>query len=181
MAMRRLRRDLSLVPLALGVSDGILNALALSAGRLVDKSENVTAALAGQIALVSLVSGAFVFFVSNYHRLRAELIRAETQLNLTLHGAFAASRLGAAVVRDALWATAIASGSSFFGALVPLLIGALLPQLRWVAVAASLASLCILGLALARSVHGAYWRWGLGLLCGGVLVFFIGVKLHIVS
>lgn len=179
--MRRIIRDGNLMPLVLGISDGVLNALALSAGRLINRTENVSAALAGKIALVSLVSGAFVFFVSNYHQLRAELIHAETQLNLTSHGAFAASRLGAAVVRETLWATAIASGSGFLGALIPLLIGALLPELRWVAIAASLASLGILGLALARSVHGTYWRWGLGLLSGGILVFFIGVKLRIVS
>lgn len=169
------------MPVVLGVSDGVLNALALSAGRLIDRAENVTAALAGKIALVSLVSGAFVFFVSNYHQLRGGLIRAETQLNLTSHGTLAASRLGAAAVREALWATAIASGASFFGALIPLLMGALLPELRWVAISASLASLGILGLALARSVHGTYWRWGLGLVCGGILVFFIGVELRIVT
>lgn len=179
--MLRSPRDGNLMPAVLGVSDGLLNALALSAGRLIDKTETVSAALAGKIALVSLVTGALVFFVSNYHQLRAELIRAETQLNLTSHGTFAASRLGAAIVREALWATAIASGASFLGALVPLLIGALLPELRWIAIVASLASLGILGLALARSVHGTYWRWGLGLLCGGILVFFIGLKLRIVS
>lgn len=179
--MRRFLRDGSLMPVVLGVSDGVLNALALSAGRLIDRTESITAALATKIALVSLVSGAFVFFVSNYHQLRVELIRAETQLNLTSHGAFAASRLGAAVAREALWATAMASASSFFGALIPLLLGALIPEPRWMAIAASLASLAVLGLILARSVHGTYWRWGLGMLCGGILVFFIGVKLRIVS
>lgn len=179
--MRRLLPESSLVPMALGLSDGILNALTLSAGRLVDKNEKVTVGLAGAIAVASLVAGSFVFFVSNYHQLRAELIRAETQLNLTSHGRLAASRLGSAVIREALQTAAVASGYSFLGALVPLLMGAFLPEFRWAAVAVSLASLGVLGLLLARSVHGRYWLWGGGLLCGGLVVLIVGIKLRIVS
>lgn len=169
-----------LMPVVLGLSDGILTALALSAGRLVSANENLTIGLAIRIAVAALVSGAFVFFVSNYSRLRGELIRAETQLNLMSHGQFASSRLGRAVILEALGATILSGGSSFFGALIPLLTGASLQGLRWTAISVSLLSLGILGLVLARTVHGRYWLWCMTLICGGIVVLLIGVKLRVV-
>ncbi len=168
------------MPVVLGLSDGILTALTLSAGSLVGGSQNLTLSLAGRIAVASLVSGAFVFFVSSYSRLRGELIHAETQLNLTSHGQFASSRLGQAVLREALGSTVLSSGFSFFGALIPLLTGALVETFRWMAVSVSLISLAILGLVLARIVHGRYWLWCAGLVGGGIIVLLIGVRLRIV-
>jgi VIT1/CCC1 family predicted Fe2+/Mn2+ transporter len=178
--MRWLNKDGMLMPVVLGLSDGILTALTLSAGRLVNANESLTFILAARIAIASLASGAFVFFVSNYSRLRGELIHAETQLNLTSHGQFAASRLGRAVLREAVGTTVVSSGSSFIGALIPLVTGAWFQEFRWAAISASLLSLGILGLVLARSVHGRYWVWCIGLVCGGTLVLLIGVKLSIV-
>lgn len=167
------------MPVALGLSDGILTALTLSGGTLVKADESVTFALAARIAVASLASGAFVFFVSSYSRLRGELIHAETQLNLTSHGRFAANQLGRAVLRESVATTIISSGSSFFGALIPLLTGTWFPGFRWAAILASLVSLGILGAVLARRVHGRYWLWCVALVCGGIVVLLIGVKLRI--
>ena len=169
-----------LMPTVLGLSDGILTALVLSAGRLVNPNGNFTFALAVRIAIAAFASGAFVYFVSNYSRLRDQLIRAETQLNLTSHGRFASSRLGRAILLEALGMTVVASISSFLGALIPLLTGAFLPDLRWASISASLISLGILGLVLARSVHGRCWLWCISLFCGGVVILLIGIKLRIV-
>jgi VIT1/CCC1 family predicted Fe2+/Mn2+ transporter len=181
--MQRLFGGGVLMPVVFGLSDGILTALTLSAGRLVNANENLTVGLATRIAVAALVSGAFVFFVSNYSRLRGELIRAETQLSLISHGQFAASRLGRAVLLEALGATILSSGSSFVGALIPLLTGAYLQGLRWAAISTSLVSLGILGflgLVLAHIVHGRYWLWCMTLICGGIVILLIGLKLRIV-
>ena len=178
--MRWLPKDGILMPAVLGLSDGILTALTLSGGILVRADEGVTFPLAARIALACLASGAFVFFVSSYSRLRAELIRAETQLSLTSHGQFAANQLGRAVLREAVGAALVSSGFSFLGALIPLLTGAYLQGLRWAAIFASLVSLGFLGLVLARSVHGRYWVWCGALVSGGAVVLLIGVKLRIV-
>jgi predicted membrane protein (TIGR00267 family) len=177
--MRWLSQDGVLMPVVLGLSDGILTALTLSAGRLVNADQTLTFAFGARIAIASLASGAFVFFVSNYSRLRGELIHAETQLNLTSHGRFASSRLGWAVLREALGATVLSSAASFFGALIPLVTGALFQTLRWTAISVSLISLGILGLVLARSVHGRYWLWSISLVCGGIVILLIGLKLRI--
>ncbi len=178
--MRWLSKDGMLMPVVLGLSDGILTALTLSGGTLVKADQSLTSALASRIAFASLVSGAFLFFVSTYSRLRGELIHAETQLNLSSHGRFAASQLGRAVLQEAIGTTVVSSASSFLGALIPLLTGAWLQQFRWAAILAALVSLSILALVLAHSVHGRYWLWCVALVSGGILVLLIGIKLQIV-
>lgn len=75
----------------------------------------------------------------------------------------------------------VSDTASFLGALIPLLTGAFLPGFRWAAVTASLACLGILGLGLARSIHGRYWLWSGSLVVGGAIVLIIGIKLRIVS
>ncbi len=168
-----------LLPIVLGLSDGILTALTLASGHLVS-NEKMTISLSVRIAVGALVAGAFVFYVSSYARLRGELIHAERELNLTAHGQLASSRLGRAVVIEAFFTTILSSAADFFGALIPLLTGVLLPQSGWGAVVASLILLGILGLVLARSVHGSCWLWCIALVAGGIVLSMIGVKLRIV-
>lgn len=179
-SIRALFRYGSLLPIVLGLSDGILTALTLAAGHLAGSGQKMTMSLAIRIAIGAFASGAFVFYVANYARLRGELIRAERQLNLTSHGRLAATRLGWAVFVEALSTTILSSIADFLGALIPLLIGVLLPEFGWVAVAASLGSLGVLGLVLARAVHGSLWLWCLVLVAGGVMLSILGMRIRLI-
>jgi predicted membrane protein (TIGR00267 family) len=178
---RWLFRRENLLPLVLGFSDGILTALTLAAGRLTGSEQPVTLSLAMRIAVGALASGAFVFFVARYAELRRELIRAERQLNLTSHGRLAATRLGVAALHDALLSGLISSVSAFCGALVPLLMAAFCPGYRWVSILAALATLALLGIGLARVVHGHVLRWSIGLVAGGGALSIVGAYLKIVG
>jgi VIT1/CCC1 family predicted Fe2+/Mn2+ transporter len=170
----------SLLPPVLGFADGILTGLTLAAGELTKSGQPISLNRALAIATSALVSGAFVFYVAHYAQLRGELVHAERQLNLLSHGRLASTRLGYAVLKEALWAAGLSSVASFLGSLIPLLTGFFLPRFRWGAIAISMTSLGILGIGLAHVVHGSYWRWCVGLVISGAVLSFIGIKLHIV-
>jgi VIT1/CCC1 family predicted Fe2+/Mn2+ transporter len=173
------RRDRYLPPVA-GLCDGILSALTPAAGRMLDAARPMTMGTAFRVAAGALASGAFIFFVGHYAQLRGELVHAERELNLTAHGRFARTRLGAAVLRDALAATVIGSGCSFLGALLPLAISALFPGQAWLGIAAAIGILGLLGLGLARTLYGSSIRWALCLVVSGILLSYLGVRLRIV-
>ena len=66
-----------------GLVDGILNALTLASGRLLaTDAPGATADLAFRVGAASALTTIFVFFVAHYAELRAELARAERELNL---------------------------------------------------------------------------------------------------
>jgi len=176
---RRLLRGRVLLPIVLGLADGILTALTLAAGQLTQSTHEMTINRALRIAAAAFVSGAFVFYVAQYSQLRGELVHAERQLNLLSHGHLASTRLGRSVLIEAFWSAVISSSASFLGALIPLLTSVLCPTLRWGSVIGSVISLGVLGLALARVVHGSYWRWCTVLVAGGIVLSMVGVRLHI--
>ena len=169
-----------LLPVVLGLADGILTALTLAAGELTERNNQMPANRALRIAVGALISGAFAFYVAHYSQLRGELVRAERQLNLLSHGRLASTRLGRSVLLDALWSAVISSSASFLGALVPLLTNVCLPAFRWGSVVTSISFLGVLGLALAHVVHGSYWRWCAALVAGGIILSAVGIRLHIV-
>jgi predicted membrane protein (TIGR00267 family) len=168
-----------LLPSVLGFTDGILTAITLAAGRLINPEQHMPIGLALRIATGALASGAFVFFVAQYAHLRRELIRAERQLNLLSHGRLASSKLGAAVLREGLLASAISSFAAFCGALVPLVAAALFPKYRGGSIVVALVALALLGTLLARVLHGGAIRWSVGLVLGGVVLSTIGALLKI--
>lgn len=174
-----LLRHRTLLPTVLGLADGILTALTLAAGQLTGPSHKMPLDRGIRIALAALVSSAFVFYVAHYAQLRGELIQAERQLNLTSHGRLASTRLGRSVRIEAFVSAALSSVASFWG-LIPLLTGVVFPRLRWSPVVTSLVSLGLLGIALARVVHGSYWLWSVGLIIGGLILSLVGIRLHIV-
>jgi predicted membrane protein (TIGR00267 family) len=173
-------RHRTLLPTVLGLSDGILTALTLAAGQLTGPNHEMPIARGMAIAVAALVSSAFVFYVAHYAQLRRELVHAERQLNLMSHGHLASTRLGRSVRIEAFVSAVLSSVASFLGALIPLLTSVVLPAFRWGPILTSLASLGVLGIALARVVHGSYWLWCAGLMAGGVVLSLVGVQLHIV-
>jgi len=174
-----IRHD-QLLPLVLGLTDGILTALILTSGTLINPTRHVTISLALRIAISALASSAFVFFVARYSELRTQLVDAERQLNLTSHGQLATGKLGSAVRRQAVIAAVISSVSSFLGALIPLAASVVLPMSRWSGVIVALAALGFLGIGLAKAVFGNAFRWCAVLIVGGICLFLLGVRLKIV-
>jgi len=173
-----LRRERCL-PLVAGLCDGILTALTLAAGRMLDAERPMTFGVATRVATGALASGAFIFFVGHYASLRGELIHSERELSLAAHGRFARTRLGAAVLRDALSATLIGSGCSFLGALIPSAISALVPAHAWLGIAAATGILSLMGLGLGKALYGSPARWALALAAGGLALAYLGFRLRI--
>lgn len=106
------RLPVSVLPIVLGLLDGITNTLGLAAHSILDDRSG----LALPVALFALVTAVFAIFVARYVGLRVGLIRVGRQLNLLEQSALAATRLGRAARRDAVQASA----ASFCGALLAL-------------------------------------------------------------
>jgi len=167
-------------PLVVGVCDGILTALTLAAGRVIESQAPLGMSLALRIAAASSLSGTFVFFTAEYARLRGELVHAERELSLTSAGRLAATRLGRAVLAESVAGAGISSICNFAGALFPLALGALLPGPAWVAIAAAIIALGLLGAAVAHGVRGNPLLWITGLMAAGGVLTLAGLRLHVV-
>ena len=167
-----------LLPLSLGVADGIINALTLASAAVIH-GNGLTISLALRVAAVALISSVFTVFVAEYGQLRADLARAEHELSFTRSGRMAAGHLGRQVVREAAVASAVASGASFVGALVPLLAGAVIAAYSWSALIVSIGALGILGGALATAVGGRRRHWITAMIVMGAAVAAVGVGLDI--
>jgi predicted membrane protein (TIGR00267 family) len=169
-----------LLPVVLGLSDGVLTALTLAAGSVLNPGRHIAMNMALRIAVSAFASGAFVFFVARYSQLRSELVNAERQLNLTSHGRLAASKLGRDVLREAVLSASLSSIASFVGAMIPLAVAALFPAHGWAALAAALVTLALLGAGLAKVSFGSPLYWSTTLVVGGVALSILGVQLRIV-
>jgi VIT1/CCC1 family predicted Fe2+/Mn2+ transporter len=181
--MRLGRRRLAphLLPLSLGLADGILNALTIATGVVLHGARDLDISLAGRVALVAFVTSGFTVFVAEYAQRRAQVARAEVQLNMTSSGRLATSRLGRAVIAESVVASAIASSASLVGALVPLGIGTVSQQYAWFALVFAVVALALLGAALAHVVGGSRSRWASVMAMSAVVLAFVGDKLHIAS
>lgn len=82
----RLTRAVPVLPLVLGITDGILNALTLAAGAILRSVDGVSGSLALRVGCAALVTAAFTMFIADYADRRAHLVRASRQLNLTEPG-----------------------------------------------------------------------------------------------
>jgi VIT1/CCC1 family predicted Fe2+/Mn2+ transporter len=165
-----------------GLIDGMLNALALAAGRLLYAGgEGATISLALRVSVAAGATTIFVFFVAHYAQLRLELVRHERELNFTTHGRLAATSLGRRVFFESLHKALVASGFSLAGALFPLIICTLVRSPSWLGLAITIVSLGGLGALLAKTFYGSPRIWGAGLFIGGIGLAYIGAKLDLVS
>lgn len=166
------------LPLALGFTDGVLNALVLASTALLDGS-GISAELGLRVGCVALVTAAFTVYVAEYAELRSRLSRSTKKLNLTTRGHLAATRLGRQVQVEGSQSAAVACVSSFVGAVVPLLVAGAVPAASWIGLPVALALLAVLGAVLAGTVEGQRWRWSAGLVVAGAAVAAIGSQLNI--
>ncbi len=162
-----------------GAVDGILNALILASGRLLNPGAGADFNLAWRVGVATAVTSLFVFFVAHYAELRAEIVRAEKELNLLAHGKLAETTLGRRAVLDASVGASVAAFCGLIGAMVPLLLCHLIPQPPWAGIALTLALLSALGIGLAKSAHGRVVYWCVALLIGGIAITWLGSKLDI--
>lgn len=162
-----------------GLVDGILNALTLAAGRLLARHGGASLDLAVRVGAATATTTLFVFFCAHYAELRAELIRAEHELNLLSHGRLASSRLGRRAAMTALSGAGLAAACGLVGAMAPLLLCVWLPGPRWAGLAITIILLGILGALLARSFYGSAIIWALAIMIGGIFLTAIGMQIDI--
>ncbi len=176
------RRPENRLDVVAGLIDGILNALALAAGRLVHTvGGGATLSLALRVAVAAGATTVFVFFVAHYAQLRLELVHHERELNLTEHGRLAATNLGRRVFAESLSKAILASLFSLVGALLPLILCALLPSPAWLGLVITIIALGALGGLLARTFYGSPLHWSIALFIGGVALALVGMKLDLVG
>lgn len=170
----------ALLPAALGFADGILNALTLTAGSLLNRSGGgVSVGLALRVSCVALVTAGFAMLVGEFTSARATLRHSAKQLTMESERDLFGTKLASGVLWRSLRQSAIASATSCVGALAPLLLAAVIPGPQWIAAAVAIAALAGLGAALGRISLGSPGRWAALMLCGGVIVTIIGAALNI--
>lgn len=169
-----------MLPVALGLSDGILNTLMLAANRLSGGTAPVTLSLAARIAAASAIESAFMLFVAAYAQLRQELTRADQQLNVLQRGRMARTRQGRTVIEDATAMALIAGVCSLAGAGTPLFFAAVTGAGGYPILVVTVGGLGLLGIAISRTVHGRWMVWAAAMLVGGCLAALLGIWLHIV-
>ncbi|MCO5237089.1 MAG: hypothetical protein M9933_12560 [Chitinophagaceae bacterium] len=83
-------------------------------------------------------------------------------------------------MKETLWGVLVSSVFNFTGAMFPLSIAMLFPQMQWLAILVALLMLMLLGVGIASLVYGNAAAWSLSLVLAGVFVAFIGYKLNVV-
>jgi len=174
-----MRRGASVLPVVLGLLDGITNALGLAAHSILAGGGGLGLGLALRVASFALVTAVFAIFVARYVELRVGLIRAGRQLNLLERGALATTRLGRAARRDAIADAAQASVASFTGALLPLGVAAALPAFPWLPLVLAVGMLTFLGAEIGRRLGGNAGLWAAALAVAGVILIGVGAALNI--
>ena len=170
-----------LFPILLGLIDGILTVLTLATGKILDKPhEGFSLNLAIRVALVTSISGACMYFISEYSRQRIRLIRAEKELNFTQHGKFVTTNLGKQIRKETLQSVIISGSCSLLGAFIPMSGAVFFPGTAWVSLIIALFILALLGWGIARIVYGNAILWVTYLFLAGIVVSFIGYKLRVI-
>lgn len=175
-----LRDTRSRLDIFAGLVDGILNSLTLAAGRIAHRG-SFDPTLVLKVATATGVTTLFVFFIAHYAEQRAELVRAEKQLNLTERGRLATSQLGRAALISAINGAGLATLCGIVGAVTPLLIFILIPGSREAGFAFVLALLALLGALLGKSFDGSPLLWSSIIALAGAGLTWVGIKLNLVS
>ena len=170
-----------LFAIVVGSIDGILSVLTLSTGKIFDKAgEGFSLNLALRVAFVTALSGSIVYFISEYSTQRNSLINAEKELNLADHGKFVTSNLGKQILKETFAGVLISGFFSFFGAFIPISGAVFFPQYSWLSILIALLILAALGFSVARLVYGDSFKWIVALVVTGIVVSFVGYKLHVI-
>lgn len=164
----------------LGLTDGMLTALTLAAGRMVRSQSGLSISLAMRVAAASAVAGGIVFFTAELARRNQELVHAERQLNLLSHGRLATTRLGHFVLVESFTAAFTVTGSNFLGACLPFLAGLIFRRVVLAPILCTLLLLGALGAVIAKATYRSKTLWITGLVIAGGALAGLGVWLQIV-
>ncbi|MFC8711865.1 MULTISPECIES: hypothetical protein [unclassified Streptomyces] len=167
------------LPLVLGITDGLLNALTLASASLTGSGTPVSWSLAVRVGCAALVTAAFTVMVADYAERRAHLAHITRQLSLGRGRKMAATHLGRLALLRSWRAALVACVSSFAGAALPLALGAVLPGPPWIVVALAVLALSCLGAMLARLLTARPVLWALAMAAGGVATTWVGIRLRI--
>jgi hypothetical protein len=171
---------LPILPLVLGVSDGILNALILAAGAILHGPHGrLSITLAARVGVAACVTAGFTMFVAYYAEARAHLVRSSRQLNLTEPARLAASSLGRSIFNESIFATVVAATASLVGAAFPLLLGTLLPVPPWTTLVLTVGLLGAVGWLIGATLSANRTRWLTVMVIGGAIVTAVGAVLDI--
>jgi hypothetical protein len=165
------------LPLILGMSDGLLNALLLTGHSLL-RNQTVTMTLALRVSGFAAVSGAFAFGVARQAEARLDLIEQGRQLNLVRGRApgLAGTDLGRRARQTVAAQAVIVTTFGFIGAFVPMATAVKSPVL---AVAVALGVLAGVGVVIGRATASSAPRWAAALVVGGAAMSVIGIALHL--
>lgn len=169
-----------LFALLLGFIDGILTVLALATGHVLKGQGTITLNLAFKVAVATSLSGACIYFFSEYSRQRHRLIHAESELNLVKHGRLATTSLGKQILKETVVGMLVSSVCNFLGAMIPLFSAILFPGRQWMAIVIAFAMLMTLGIGISKLVYGKMIVWCTSLFSAGVLVTLVGYELNVV-
>jgi len=175
-----LRKRENLFFIVTGLAEGILTALILSAGKILEPSHTLTASLGLKIGIAAGCPETVVFFAAEYARQRGELVRIEQQLNLTRHGRLASSRLGRMALLDSFSAALVSGTCAFGGACIPLIIAGLIPGAGWEAIGIALGCLAIFGSGIGYATHSCKTCWAVALTLSGAALAALGAWLRVV-
>ncbi len=165
----------------IGITDGIITTLLFTAGEILNGEKNINLSLVIRLAIGVAFPNIFTFFVAEYTRLRQDLIHASRELNISSPLRLINSRLGKMILRKAIMLTLIGTTSGFIGAILPLLISIMMPNISWLPIVISIFILGIFGVILSIYIHGKPMRWFVAMVFIGTLFAIVGSTLHIVK
>ncbi|GAA4483091.1 hypothetical protein GCM10023094_34170 [Rhodococcus olei] len=172
-------RRVPMLPLVLGMTDGLANSLILAGAAIMGQGSTVTFELALRVGAVAFVTAAFSVFVADYAERRQRLVHVSAHLHARRRPRLADTDLGRQARRQSLAAMAVASTASLAASALPLVLGAVIPGSAWVVFALAVGAMTALGAWLGVLVEGNVFRWAVVLGLSGIAVSAIGVELRI--
>ncbi|MGW0176345.1 hypothetical protein ACWDUM_21165 [Rhodococcus sp. NPDC003322] len=168
-----------ILPLVLGLTDGLANSLILAGAAILGHGNEVTLGLALRVGAVVFVTAAFSVFVADYAERRQRLLQVGRHLHAGRRPRLAETDLGRRAIRESLRAMTVASLASLVGSSLPLMLGTLLPRSAWIVFALAVGAMTALGAILGVLLDGNVVRWALALGASGIVVSAIGIELRI--
>ncbi len=168
-----------LFPTSIGLSDGIITALILAAGGILNGG-GIDLFISIKISFGSAFAGTFSYFIAQYAGLNEELHRTAKQLNLKSTNYLLKGKLGNEIFLESLSGSIIAAICGFFGALIPLLSSLVIRNNIIIPLVFSYVSLGILGLFISKTTSGRSSFWIAVMITIGIIVTIAGFYLKLI-
>ena len=164
----------------IGIADGIITALLFTTGLILHGKETVSIYMAMRISAGAALPSVFTFFIAEYTERRKNLMHVSKELNLTSSLSLLDTQLGKTVFYKSIILTVIGVISGFSGAMLPLSISALIPDISWLPILVSVVILGLFGFVLSFYIQGKTISWVTAMMIIGIFFAFIGDMLNII-